>query len=159
MLHQWSIIIEMSEKNTDELLHTLKNLSSATELDSYLGETEKADFPQSFCAYFNGLLKQKGLAKGEVIIRSGLDRSYAYQILQEDSKKQPGRNKILALCLAAGCSLAETIRALETSGEAILYAKNKRDAILIFSIHKGLSLLDTNELFYEMNEEPLGSLD
>lgn len=57
--------------------------------------------------------------------------------------------------MAAGLSLAETQRALKIAGVPILYARNRRDAILIFSIHKGLSVIAANELLDQFDEESL----
>ncbi len=37
----------------------------------------------------------------------------------------------------------------------MLYSKNKRDSILIFSIKKNLSVMETNDLLAEMHENAL----
>lgn len=88
-----------------------------------------------------------------MIQNAQIQRNYGYQIL--NGSKNPGRNKVIALSLALHFSLDETQRALTLSGENILYSKNKRDSILIFSIQKRLSVQQTNELLFEMNEATL----
>jgi hypothetical protein len=41
-------------------------------------------------------------------------------------------------------------RALTIAGLGILYPKNKRDAIIMFAVNKGIGIMDTNELLYGM---------
>lgn len=89
----------------------------------------------------------------ELIERAHLQRNYGYQIL--NGTKRPGRDKVIALCLALHLSFEETQRALTISKEGILYPKNLRDSVLIFSIHQKLSVMDTNALLDERGEAPL----
>lgn len=51
--------------------------------------------------------------------------------------------------------LTETQRLLEVTNLGILYARNRRDAILIFCINKELSVTDTEELIDRMGETTL----
>ena len=78
---------------------------------------------------------------------------YAYQIL--NGSKNPGRDKTLAICLAAGMDYEETQRALALSDSGKLYPRKKRDSIIIFALHKRLSVQQTNELLYAEGEMPL----
>ena len=50
-------------------------------------------------------------------------------------------------------TLDEIHALLCSTGYADLYAKNKRDSILIFGITKELSLIEINELLYELGED------
>lgn len=54
-----------------------------------------------------------------------------------------------------GLNLEETQRALSIAKEGKLYSKDKRDSILIYSINKKQTVLDTNNLLFEMGEELL----
>lgn len=76
-----------------------------------------------------------------------LPRTYAYQIL--NGTKNPGRDKILALCIAAGVDYEETQRALALSNMGKLYPRRREDSIIIFALEQKLSVLQTNELLYE----------
>lgn len=140
----------MYDKNTDELLNILKSTHSTRELDSYRSQYAVSDSELSFSALFNQLLSEKHLSKAEIIKKSLLDRTYTYQIL--NGTRLPGRNKVLALCIAAGLSLNETQRLLECAKEGILYSRSSRDAIIIYGITHQLNLMKINELLYEKQE-------
>ena len=77
--------------------------------------------------------------------KSEIDRTYAYQILN-GTKPNPGRDKIIKLCIAGELSVKETTRALEIAKAGILYPREKRDAIILFAINNKLSVQDTNML-------------
>ncbi len=90
------------------------------------------------------LLKDNNMSKSDIIRQSSLDKSYAYQIFS--GERNAGRNKVLQIALALSCDLKNTNRLLTLSNNAQLYAKVKRDAILIFAISEGYTVLETNEL-------------
>ena len=69
--------------------------------------------------------------------------------------RSPGRHKVLRLCIAAGLTLRETTRALELSGNAPLYPRNRRDIILTVAINQSASVDDANLLLFKYGEEPL----
>ena len=79
-----------------------------------------------------------------------MDRTYAYQIFS--GRRKPARDKLLALGFGMGLALEEMQKLLKVSEYPVLYAKNKRDSILLFCLDKGVSLIETNELLYEMGE-------
>lgn len=70
-------------------------------------------------------------------------------------REKPGRDRIFALCLAAGLSLDETQRCMKLAGHAPLYVKNRRDAILMFSINTRMNVMQTEELLDEYEESLL----
>ena len=72
-----------------------------------------------------------------------------------NGSKRPGRDKILALCIAAGLDLKETKRALESAGEAPLYSRNKRDAIILYAINNRLDIIGLNDLLEKADEQLL----
>ena len=116
-------------------------------------EPKVADSFKSFPDYFRSLPSVQQLESSEMIQKSGLERSYYYQVMK--GTRSPGRDKILRLCIAAGLSLRETTRALELGGCAPLYPKNRRDIILTVAINQSASVDDANLLLYKYGEEPL----
>ena len=67
------------------------------------------------------------------MIRASLiQRNYAYQIL--NGTKNPGRDKVLALCIAAHMNYEETQRALALADLGKLYPRRKKDSIIIFAL-------------------------
>lgn len=137
----------MSNLTTDELLKVLHSAHSKEQLKSYHDMIDTQDFPRTFSEYFNAYLVDHRILDAEVIQASCIPRTYAYQIL--NGTKNPGRNKVLALCIAAGMSCEETGRALALADAGKLYPRRKEDSIIIFALDQKLSVLQTNELLYE----------
>lgn len=68
----------MNNKNTDWLEH---ELSDAKNIEDYLSENKSQLRQQTLSEHLEWLLKEKGLSKAQVIEKSGLDKVYAYHIL------------------------------------------------------------------------------
>ena len=88
-----------------------------------------------------------------MIAKSEIERTYGYQILS--GLKNPGRDKVIALCISLGCELEDAQKALIFSGSAPLYSKNRRDAILVFALSRHLTVADTNTLLAEFEADAL----
>ena len=69
--------------------------------------------------------------------------------------RSPGRDKVLRLCLAAELTLRETTRALELSGNAVLYPRRRRDIIITVAINQKTGVINANLLLDKYGEEPL----
>ncbi len=136
-------------KSTTELLNILKKTK---DISNFVNNEELIS-KQNLSAYLDKLIKQKHLKKSDIIKKSGLDRSYAYDIFA--GKKVPSRDKVLALCFAMKLDIEEIQALLKSTGYAILYPRMKRDSILLFAIQEKKSLYDTNMLLYEMHQECL----
>lgn len=141
-------------KTTHELSETLNATHSRSALDNYISNLSHHSAWSGFSDYFNTLPAVKEIPQTELISRSGIDRTYGYQILN-GTKKNPGKDKILRFALAAGITLEETQRALEIAGVPVLYSRNRRDAVIIFSLNRHLNVIDTNVLLDYFNEECL----
>lgn len=101
----------------------------------------------------NILLTEKQLTKAEVIARSGIETHYAYQIFS--GLKSPTRDKVLMLCVGFGLTVEETQQLLKITGYAQLYGKNERDNVILFGITKGLTMIEINDVLFEMGQELL----
>lgn len=145
-------MLDKEIKKTSDIDKILANVSSISQLEDYLGNLPVPEF-NSIGSYLEYMLEKKGLEKAQVIKNSDIQRNYGYQIFS--GVKQPGRNKLIALSLAMGLTLEETQRGLSIAKEGTLYSKDKRDSIIIYSINKKQTVLDTNNLLFEMGEELL----
>ena len=92
------------------------------------------------------LLSQKGLSKADVVRASLLDRSYVYQIFS--GEKTPSRDKLIAIAFGLHLSDDETQKMLKLSGNRELYARDERDAMILFALHHKKSVFDVNELLF-----------
>ena len=141
---------KMDRHTTEKLTDVLQKAGSADELQKYMDRLDDNPAHSSFQEYFNSLPKTKAIGRAELIRRTNMDRSYGYQLLK--GTRSPGRDKILLFCVAAKLDLHETQRALKCGGEAVLYSRKKRDAIIIFSLNEGLGIADTQELLEQFGE-------
>ena len=144
----------MMKKTTDELLNILTSVHSEAELDNFVGKLEKSGRVPSFPEYLKEKMQERELEAGELWRAAQIPRSYGYNILS--GVRKPKRDKVLALCLALNLSCEETQRVLKVAGAGALYPRRQRDAVIMFSLRKGLSVMDTNILLDEFSQEPLG---
>lgn len=143
----------MEESTTGNLANILSNIDSAKEMEEYLELPEVVNSWQSFPEYFQSLDAVKEMDSRNLIRSSGLERSYYYQVMK--GTRRPGRDKVLRLCLAAGLNLKETTRALELSGNAMLYPRSRRDIILTVAVNQMADVDDTNLLLFKYGVKPL----
>ena len=123
-----------NELKTEELDKVLDGVSSEEQLQEYLDcYTNKEGY--GFCQYFNEYLAEHDVVHAEVIADSNLDKDYATQITN-GTRRNPGRDKALALCIAAGMKKDEINRALKLLNISPLYSRNKRDSVLLLCINK-----------------------
>ena len=91
----------------------------------------------------------------DIVTRSHLSKDYAYPILS-GTRKNPSRDRIIALCIGAQMSLSETQRALEIAKAGILYPKDNRDAALIVCLNeKQYDIIKINAFLESHGLEPL----
>lgn len=138
------------KKTTQELLELLNR---AKDFDVYMQNTRENLISASVSSSLEQLLLNKNISKSKCIEASGLDRTYAYQIFS--GTKQPSRDKILALCLGIGLSLDEVQHFLKQHHYPVLYPRSERDCAIIYAFQHSLSVMDSNELLYEMNQSLL----
>lgn len=139
-----------STKETDRFLET----HSPEEFGSYLTGDYMSEYTD-ITDYLNRYMASHSLEVSDVIKRSHLDRFYANQLLN-GTRKNPGRNKLIPLCLAMRMNLEETNRALKISKAGTLYSKDKCDAVIILCINREIfDVMKVNELLYENGMEPL----
>ncbi|MDE5907323.1 MAG: helix-turn-helix domain-containing protein [Lachnospiraceae bacterium] len=129
--------------STAELEHEIKTAAS---IEDYLSKSRKYMLTHSLPEHLKMLLSQKGLSKADVVRASLLDRSYVYQIFS--GEKTPSRDKLIAIAFGLHLSDDETQKMLKLSGNRELYARDERDAMILFALHQKKSVFDVNELLF-----------
>ena len=105
--------------------------------------------------YFNTYIGEHNLELKEVVKKSDIPRDYAYGILN-GNRKNPSRDRIIALCLACNMNLTDTNRALKIAKHSPLYSKVNRDAAIIIMINREeYSVQIVNEFLYGHNLDTL----
>lgn len=136
-------------KTTRELEHKIRTCKDPGDLLRQDGET------LTLTAYLHDLLEQRGLTVGEVIQRCNLDRSYGYQLF--NGTRCPTRDTLLHLAIQLRLTETEAQRLLKLAGRPVLYARNRRDAALLYSFSHRLTPAQTEELLAGLEEQTLGS--
>ena len=138
----------MKEPLTDELLSELLDSPDPVKFTRKHRITRR-NLPD----YLQQLLNEKGLERADVVRKAGLDATYGYQIFM--GQRNPARDKVLQVVFALQCSLQEANRVLQAAGHNELYCKNRRDAIIIFCLDHGYSLLQADQELYRFGEDTI----
>lgn len=139
----------MQENKSTEFLQS--ELKHASSLEKFIQENEKNFKAKSVPEYLNDMLIKYDAEKSDVVRRSGLSGTYAYQIF--DGKKSAGREKLIQLAFGFPLNLEETQRLLRFGGHNELYVKKKREAFVMYALGKRFDLNQVNELLYQNGEE------
>lgn len=139
-------------KTTDELTHEIK---AATNIEDYLVKNKDHMLTRSLSEHLNILLSQKGISRADVVRDSLLDRAYVYQIFS--GEKTPSRDKLIAIAFGLRLSDDEAQKMLKLSGNRELYARDERDALILFSLQRKKTILEVNELLFSNNLALLGT--
>lgn len=135
-------------KSTGELFTELKD---DKDLSGYL-QRNREEFTLPLSDYLEKLLAAKNLSKKDIIDRAGLNREYVYHIFS-GLKKNPSRQKLLALAIAMGLNLEEVQYLLRYAGLGLLYPRNQWDAVIISAVNQKLNVEQTNDLLYRLGEK------
>lgn len=138
----------MDEPLTEDLLEELLEAP-----DPAAFADDRGIAARSLADYLQQLLDEKGLVRIDVIHAASLNETFGYQIFM--GQRNPSRDKVLQLAFAMRLSLREANRLLQAAGANRLYCKNRRDAIIIFCLDRGLSLQRADEELYRFGEETI----
>ncbi len=122
----------------------IKSLKNAKDIKIFLQENQSSITDPTLRDYLEKLLLLKGLKRQDVINNAELDSNYINQLFS-GIKTKPGRNQTLSLAFGFELNNEETARLLKIAGVGALYPKNKRDAVIIYSLENGKSITQTNE--------------
>lgn len=134
----------IKEKSTDELRHEIK---TATDMEDYLVKNSTYLLKDSLSEHLHMLLSRKNLSRADVIRGSLLGRAYVYRIFAGD--KTPSRDKLIALAFGLQLSDTETQKMLKLSGNRELYARDGRDALILFALQRNMPIMDVNSMLYD----------
>ncbi len=136
----------MESKTTDQLNHEIR---MATDIKDYLTENKNNLLATNLREHLNMLLSQKKLRKTDVVHDSLLERTYVYKIFA--GEKHPSRDTLIAIAFGLHLSDSETQKLLKVSGNRELYARDERDSLILFALHRRQTILEVNELLADYN--------
>lgn len=138
-------------KNTTRLLNELKNAKT------FVGFTDKN--PDVFCDEsisdcLQRLCFERNAELAQVIRRSGIDRTYGYQLF--NGRRSPSRDKLIQLAFGFPLTLSELQMLLRMAGKSQLYPRIRRDAAIIYGLNNNYTVTQMQEL---LEEQKLPLLD
>ncbi|MGN0617785.1 MAG: XRE family transcriptional regulator [Ruminiclostridium sp.] len=140
----------MEEKTTDALLNEIQE---SKDLSVFLKDNDDEMICSTIAEELNSLLKEKKLKRAEVIRKSNLDTIYGNQIFS--GIRKPKRDKLIAIAVGMGLDYKETQLLLKRTFFSMLYAKNKRDSVIIYCIQRKYDIFDLNIELEKNNMEIL----
>lgn len=142
------------KKTTKELEGILLNAHSAN-VEQIFTENNYSFVNKTFSDYFKDLLSQNKISQQKVFIDADISEKYGYKLISGE-KHTNQRDILLRLCYAGKLNVEETNRSLILYGMSPLYARNKRDALLIVAFNDRVGdILDLNEYLIKNGEKPL----
>ena len=108
----------------------------------------------SLKGYLKDLCEKRGAVQEHVIRRSDIERTYGHQIFR--GIHAPSRDKTIQLAFGFGLDIEETQNLLRQAKHSALYPRLKRDAVIIFCLSRQKTVLETQDLLYELELTMLG---
>ena len=140
----------MEKKTTDDLRQELMDQPS---IETYLSDNRSCFMEQGILDLLESLRERCGLPKAEIARRSGMSDVYLHQVFS--GRRNPSRDRLLALCVGMGASLEEANQLLRQAAYAQLYPRLRRDAIISHGLAHRHSLVEINESLFMENEKTL----
>lgn len=141
----------MREKDTDTLVHSLSN---ADDFQTIFSETQPYIIDQTLKDYLAHWLNNKHVTKSAVLKEAGITEATGYQYF--DGKRNPSREKMIALTIGLHLTLDETNELMKKTGYAQLYPKHPFDAVVIYGITHGLTIAEIDDYLYNENLKTFG---
>lgn len=142
----------MDNKKTCDLNTIINGIKDEKKLNSYVADIKDSCRNDGFTNLFHKVCERNNLENSDILPKTNISKSHYYDIVNGKSNN-PGRDKMLQICIVAGFTLEETQKALTRTTCGILYPKVERDTIIMFCIVNKLSLIETNEKLYERDLE------
>ena len=137
--------------NTDVLL---KRLCHSSTIDGFLSRNQDELAAPDFVGAITRLCIDRQVPPEKVINKANIERSFGHQIFR--GRRRPSRDVIIQLAFGFESSVDETQTLLKLAGASALYPRVKRDAVILFCIHKGYGLIDTQIMLSDLSLPLLG---
>lgn len=132
------------KKSTQELLSLIQNTEK---IELYLKENETELLSLSLDDYLHLLLEEKHLKISDVMNRSQ-QSDYVYKVFK--NQRKVSRDILIAIALGMECKLDEAQTMLRIASQARLDPRNQRDAVFIYALLHHLSVVQVNEVLYDL---------
>ena len=131
----------------------LEELALSPDFQTFYEENQDHMVTESLSDMLDALIRASGLTKTVIIRRSEISESYAYQIFS--GLRKPDRNRLLSLAIAMELSPDTTQQLLKCAGYPPLYVKRPFDSVILYGLHKKLTVPELNEMLLQYGQEML----
>ncbi len=138
------------DTKTDILNERLNEDISFTE---FFEDNAKNFLDVPLCIYLKTLIEEKGFTKAGVIRDSGINRRFFFDILA--GKRHPTRNYVLRILIALQIPLKNVQWLLRATGYAQLYARDRRDSLIIYCINHKIDVNECNIMLKKVDFEEI----
>lgn len=135
---------------TNNLNQQLKEDVSLTE---FFEQNAKEFLSVPLNRYLKALIDKKGYTRAKIVRESGINRRYFYDILS--GKRNATRDYVLRILLVLKTPLKNAQWLLRATGYAQLYARDRRDSVIIYCVNHQSSVKDCNAMLEKTNCEPI----
>ena len=126
-----------------------------SEKDAEIFISKWSNTDSAFHQELNNMLAENDISVSQVMKMSGINRNYGYNIIN-GNRTRPGRDKVLALCIAARLSLEKTQDMLARAEAGCLYYNRERDVWIAMCLNnKEGDVLKVNLLLESKGLAPL----
>ena len=136
---------------TDKILEQLNGGKPLTEI---LEENKEAYSDMQIGDYIDMEIKNRRMTKAKVIKNSGVNKRFFFDIIK--NKKIPSRRYIIRIFLALKLDLKDVQWYLRAANYPQLYARDKRDCVIIYCINNNLCVPECNKMLNKIGLENLG---
>jgi hypothetical protein len=109
---------------------------------------------QSFSEYITELRDKKDEVSERIIKRANIERSFGHQLFK--GTKKPSRDTVLKLVFGFEADVDTAQELLKHAGMSPLYPRIKRDAAIIYCINNHFTIVETQNVLYEMKLTLIG---
>lgn len=135
----------MEQDTTRSLSRKLQGIKDDCDGEKFINNHADSETLHGF---LNMLMAEKGITIPELIASSGVSRNYIYNILSGE-RPNPGRDKVIAICIGLRASFTQINRALELVKLSALYPRDERDARIAIAVNKGVETVTETNLILE----------
>lgn len=124
---------------------------SDVELKEILSE---ASFDNTrYAEWISERLKERGVKKSQVVRKSRLNQTFAYQIMS--GMRRPSRDKLVQLAFGMGLDAECASDMMERGGVNRLLPYVRRDAIIAYCLEQGMDVMACDKLLWRLREKGL----
>ncbi len=132
----------------------LSRIFKASSMNQFLENNADYLHIPAFQEYLSALCKQRGEVPERVIKRATLERSFGHQLFT--GRRNPSRDTVLMLAFGFEADVETAQELLKIARQSSLYPRAKRDAVIIYCLHRHMCIAEAQIMLHDLNLPTLG---